>query len=461
MHVLKLPACALIAASLMTGCATVDSGTEEARDLAEQALPQVNQDWSMLQSQMVGEPVGWIAAFNDPVLEKLVQEAQENNRDLQSAAANVERSRALAGLASAALSPQVSAGLGAEGSGIVDGGEQSDMSLGVEGSWEVDLWGRLRSGEESAARSFEAVEADFLFSQYSIAAAVANAYFLAVEADLQLTLTESIVDSLSETDKIVQVRFENGMGNAQDAALSESDLASARNDLIELEGAKRNALRSLELLLGRYPAADIELREDLPAVPAPPPVGIPSDILERRPDLIAAERRIAAALKDVDEAKAAKLPSLTLTGSFGGSSDDLSNILDPTNLAWSAASSLLAPILDGGARDREIEIAQADVQAAVADYAQAALNAFSDVETALDQEVLLRRREAELTVSAERAQDALRIANLRYTEGETGLIDVLDIQTRVSSAESDLITVQRSQLSERVNLNLALGGTWQ
>ncbi|MEO1304340.1 MAG: TolC family protein [Pseudomonadota bacterium] len=461
MRALKSPTIVLVAASLIAACATVDSGTEEARELAADALPEINQDWSMLQSEIVGEPVGWIAAFNDPVLEQLVQEAQDNNRDLASAAANVERSRALAGLASAALSPQVSAGLGAEGSGIVDGNDQSDMTLGVEGSWEVDLWGRLRSGEESAARSFEAVEADFLFSQYSIAAAVANAYFLAVEADLQLSLTTSIVDALSETDKIVQVRFENGMGNAQDAALSESDLANARNDLIELEGAKRDALRSLELLLGRYPAADIELRTDLPDVPAPPPVGIPSDILERRPDLISAERRIAAALKDVDEARAAKLPSLTLTGSFGGSSDDLSNILDPTNLAWSAASSLLAPILDGGARDREIEIAQADVQAAVADYAQAALNAFSDVESALDQEVILRRREAELKVSAERAQEALRIANLRYTEGETGLIDVLDIQTRVSSAESDLITVQRSQLSERVNLNLALGGAWQ
>ncbi|MEM6898296.1 MAG: efflux transporter outer membrane subunit [Pseudomonadota bacterium] len=461
MHVPKYSTLVLLMASLATGCASVDSGTEQARDLATQALPQINQDWSILHAQIVGEPVGWIAAFNDPVLEQLVREAQENNRDLESASANVERARALAGLASAALSPQVSAGLGAEGSGIVDGGEQSDLTLGVEGSWEVDLWGRLRSGEESAARSFEAVEADFLFSQYSIAAAVANAYFLAVEADLQLSLTQSIVDALTETNKIVQVRFENGMGNAQDAALSESDLASARNDLIELEGAKRDALRSLELLLGRYPAADIELRKDLPDVPPPPPVGILSDVLERRPDLIAAERRIAAALKDVDEAKAAKLPSLTLTGSFGGSSDDLSNILDPTNLAWSAASSLLAPILDGGARDREVEIAQADVQVAVADYAQAALTAFSDVEAALDQEVILRRREAELTVSAERAQEALRIANLRYTEGETGLIDVLDIQTRVSSAESNLITVQRSQLSERVNLNLALGGTWQ
>ncbi|MEM9058225.1 MAG: efflux transporter outer membrane subunit, partial [Pseudomonadota bacterium] len=408
-----------------------------------------------------GEPVGWIAALGDPMLEALVAEAQQNNRDLAAAAANVDRSRALARQAGASLSPQVSAGVGSDSGGLVDGSGSSSYSAGVQASWEVDLWGRLRSGREGAVRSLEAAEADYRFSQYSIAAAVANAYFLAVEADKQLRLTASIIDALAETDRLTQVRFDNGIGNAQDVALSRSNLASSRNDLIEIEGARRDALRALELLLGRYPSADVEVSDELPAVPPAPPLGVPSELLERRPDLVAAERRIAAAIKGVDEARAARLPSLSLTGTLGGASDELSDVLDTGNLAWTAASSLLTPLIDGGFLKSQVDIAEAGVESAVAAYAQAALNAFSDVEGALDQEAVLRRREAELAVARDQAREALRLARLRYDEGETDLIDVLNIQNRVLGTESDLITVQRSQLSERLSLNLALGGSWQ
>ncbi|MEM1106708.1 MAG: TolC family protein [Pseudomonadota bacterium] len=451
----------LPAALLLAACATVSAGTEEAASRAEAALPELPAEFQAAETRIVGQPVGWIGSFQDPLLTRLVAEAQANNKDLASAAASVSSARALAGVASAALSPQVSVGAGTSNSGLLDGPDTNDYSLGADASWEVDLWGRLRSGQESALRSLEAAEADFLFSQYSIAAAVADTYFLAIEANRQLAVTQSQVDALAEIDRIVIVRFENGIGTAQDVALSASELADARNSLEQLAGAERDALRALEVLLGRYPAADLEVREDLPGVPPAPPAGLPSDLLERRPDLIAAERRIASAIKSVDEAKAAKLPSLSLTGSLGGASNDLTNILDPTNLAWSAASSLLAPVIDGGRLDSQVDLAEAEVEAAVAAYAQAALNAFSDVEGALDQSVVLRRREAQLQTAVDQSREALRLANLRFDEGETDLIDVLDIQTRVFTAESNLTTVQRSLLSEYVGLNLALGGTWE
>ncbi|MEM0985570.1 MAG: efflux transporter outer membrane subunit [Pseudomonadota bacterium] len=450
-----------VMAPLLVGCATVATGTEAASERATASLPELPQDWSALEQEIVGEPVGWIAAFDDPVLSALVAEAQENNNDLAAAAANVESARALAGVAGAALSPQVAITGGSSNAGVLDGGDTSGLNLGAQASWEVDLWGRLRSGRQAAVRGLEAAEADFLFSQYSIAAAVADTYFLAIEADRQLAVVQSQVEALAEIDRIVTIRFDNGIGNAQDVALSKSDLASARDGVEELQGAKRDALRALEILLGRYPGADLTVRNDLPAVPAPPPAGIPSDVLERRPDIIAAERRIASAIKSVDEAKAAKLPSLNLTGSLGGSSNDLTNILDPTNIAWTAASSLLAPVIDGGRLDSQVDLAEADVEAAVATYAQTALNAFSDVEGALDQSVVLRHREAELNIAASEAREALRLANLRYEEGETDLIDVLAIQNRVLNADSALVTVQRSQLSEFVALNLALGGSWE
>ncbi|MEM6651627.1 MAG: TolC family protein [Pseudomonadota bacterium] len=454
---LLLSTCAVMA---VTGCASVSTGIDEARSEAQAALPDIAEQWKAVEQEVVGEPVGWIAAFEDETLERLVKEAQTNNRDLAAAAASVDASRAAAGLARSALSPQVTGTAGTQDSGLLDGPDTSSASIGVQASWEVDLWGRLRSGREGAVRSLEAAEADYRFSQYSIAAAVANSYFLAIEANRQKALTQSIVESLAETDRITEIRFENGIGDAQDVALSKSNLADSRNDLIEIEGAERDALRALEVLLGRYPGADLEVRTSLPSVPPAPPIGIPSDILERRPDLVAAERRIAEAVTGVDEAKAARLPSLSLTGSLGGSSNDLSNILDPSNLAWSAASSLLAPIIDGGAREAQVDLADADLQAAVANYASAALDAFSDVETALDQETVLRRRRGQLEEAAAQANEALRLANLRYDEGETDLIDVLNIQNRVLGAESNLITVRRSQLTERVNLNLALGGSW-
>ena len=446
---------------VLSGCASVSTGVEEAEVAASAAMPTLPDDWSSVQEMVVGQPVGWIASFNDPILRELVLEAQLNNKDLASAAANLARARALSGLAAAALSPEVSAGLDTQNSGLLDGDDSSEISIGAQVSWEVDLWGRLRSGREGAVRGLEAAQADYLFSQYSIAAGVADAYFVAIEASEQFQITKSTIEALTETDRLVRLRFENGIGNAQDVALSRSNLASSREDLIEIEGAQRDALRSLELLLGRYPSAELEVRRDLPQVPDALPVGVPSDILERRPDLIAAERRIAEAITGVDEARTAKLPSLSLTGSLGGASDDLSNILDPSNVAWSAASSLLAPIFDGGARDRQIDIATAEVEAAIANYASTALNAFSDVEGALDQEVVLRRRAEELKIAVLESREAYRLADIRYIEGETDLIDVLDVQSRVFAAESELISVQRSQLSERVSLSLALGGSWE
>lgn len=155
------------------------------------------------------------------------------------------------------------------------------------------------------------------------------------------------------------------------------------------------------------------------------------------------------------------MPTISLTGSLGGASPDLSNLLNPTNLAWQAATSIVAPLIDGGLRQSQVDQATADQKAAIAAYGQAALDAFSEVESSLDQNVVLRTRAEALRESADEANTALRIARLRYDEGETDLLDVLTIQQRVFSADSNLVNVERARLDEWVNLNLALGGDWQ
>lgn len=452
----------LSASIAVTGCASITT-TEEAATVARESLPDLPPAWKMAQDTLGDVQVGWISSFNDPVLTALVREAQLNNRDLQAAAASVESSRALARQAGAALSPQVDLVAGSNSGGALEGGGGGDTSFnaGLQFSWELDVWGRIRAGEQAAVASAQSAEADYVFAQYSIAAGVAEAYFVAIEAGLQEDVATNTLETLTRTARIVQVQYDNGFANSQDLALSRSDLAASQDTVEAARGARRDALRALEVLLGRYPAADLEVRDGLPTPPPQPPAGLPSEILERRPDLISAERQVAAAFNSLDQAQAAKMPRIALTGSVGGASTDLSEIFNPQNVAWNIIGNLTAPLIDGGQRQAQVEIATADQRAAVAAYGQTALNAFSEVETALDQGVVLAQREVALEESAVQAREALRVAQLRYEEGETSLIDVLNIQQRVFGSESSLVSIQRLALAQRVQLNLALGGSWE
>ena len=452
----------LLSGALMSlvACANI-TAPDVAGQVARDGLPDAPNAWAEAGERVGPVQSGWIARLEDPVLDALVEEALANNRNLQSAAANVQRSWALAGQAGAALSPSVSLSSGATRSGNIEDTGADSYSLTGQASWELDLWGRNRAGNQAAVLSAEAAEADYVYSQYSLAAAVARGYFLAIEAGRQAETVRNTLDALNETDRIVGVQFEFGLATSQDVALSRSDLARTKDSLIAAQGSQRDALRSLEVLLGRYPAADLELRRDLPDVPAPPPPGVPSEILERRPDVIAAERRVASAFNSLDQAKAARMPSISLTGSLGGSSGDLTNLINPTNVAWQAATSLVAPLIDGGLRESQVEQANAEQTQAIASYADTVLTAFQEVEGSLDQTVVLKDRAVQLEEAASEARNALRIVNLRYEEGETDLLDVLTIQQRVLSNEGDVVSIERAQLDEWVALNLALGGSWE
>jgi len=454
----------VVLTTVLAGCGTAPSQEQVEKDVDEavqQQAPASRAEWSSA-AESGAVQAGWIESFNDPALTAMVVEAQTNNRDLAAAAANVDRSWALARQAGAALTPDVSLAAAGARSGTADssGPTTTNLSLGVQVSWEADVWGRLRSGQRGAVASAQAAEADFRSAQQSLAAATAKAYFSAIEANIQADIARETVEIMEETLRIVNVKRENGMASGQDVALARSDLATARERLTALEGSQRDAVRALEALLGRYPGADLEVRESLPDVPPPPPAGLPSELLERRPDIVAAERRVAAAFNTTNQARAAQLPSIGLTGSVGGASDSLSDLLDPANVAWSAGANLLAPIFDGGRRREAVEIATADQEQALAAYGQAAINAFSELETNLDQGVVVQQRIVDLQEAASEADRAFRISRLRYDEGEEELLNVLTIQQRVIGSKSSLSSVERLLLEQRVNLNLALGGGW-
>ena len=417
--------------------------------------------WSMALSENVKGPENWLQEFSDPKLMALIKEGQENNLDLKIAAGNMESAWLLAEKSGVALQPNVNLSLDRGQSGSVDGGGSSpSVGVGLQVGWELDVWGRIRSGTTSAEAQAQASQADYLFAKHSLSANIAKTYFKVIEAKLQAKITTENLTVLKKTMSITQVKYDNGLLTGQDVAVNKANLANASDQLITTQSAKREAIRALEVLLGRYPDASLDIPDVLPDLPAPPPADLPSSVLERRPDIIAAERQVAAAYSATDQAKAAQLPRFSLSGNLGGSSDSLSNVLSPSNVAWQLASNLLVPLFDGGSRKIDVEIANVEQQQALDNYRKSALSAFSEIEQNLDNGHDFASRENALEEAYQESKKALKIANIRYQEGENELLDTLQIQQQAMSAKSSLLSIKRSQLEQRVNLYLALGGSW-
>lgn len=450
------PGLAAIIALVVTGCAVQQP--PETTELLSEALPETTEvpaDWQAAESDQGAVDDAWVASFNDPVLNALVAEALENNRNLQASAAQVDRSAALARLAGSQLKPTVAfAGEVAQlgGNDVVSG--MSDWSGGVAMSWEADVWGRVRAGTQAAEEGLAASQADYNFARQSMAAAVAKAWFLASEMTRTVELTEEAVALFSELANLVRIKQEVGQVSMQSVYLADADVASAEEALRQARSGHQQVLRSLEVLLGRYPAADIEAASEQLAVPPPTPTGVPMQILARRPDLLAAERRVRAAFLLTEEAELAKLPSFNLTATAGANSD-------LNDFIASLGAGIFAPLYTGGALEAQVEVANADQKAAIALYGQAVLTAFGEVENALTNELLNEERERFLGTVVENNEAALDIANAQLGEGAIDTLSVLQIQARVIAARSGQIRIRGERLAQRVNLHLALGGSFE
>ncbi len=450
----------LTVATITTSCGTDDQVNVEAK-VSTRAVVDAPEAFAMASTH--GDvPINWINAFDDPLLLKLIAEGRANNSDLQAAAAGVEKSWLVAKQAGVGLKPNVAFTAGGSGSGtLANSSANSNMNAGLQVSWELDVWGRIRSGISAAEASAKSVEADYKYAQYSLAANISKTYFKVIDAKLQTEVALKNLAILTETVRITSIQKDNGMVSAQDLALARGNLATAKGNLINLQASKRDAVRALELLLGRYPNADLDVPNAFPALPKPPPAGIPSQILERRPDIISADLKVAAAFNRTTESKAAKLPKISLTGNLGVSSSSLSALANPSSMAWQLGANLLAPIFDGGAAEINVKISTAEQKQALASYASVALKAFSEIETNLDQGVALAAREKALTIAQEEFKEAYRIADLRHKAAETDLLSVLQIQQQAISADANLYAIQRAQLEQRINLYLSLGGSWE
>ena len=324
---------------------------------------------------------GW-PRFNEPRLDALVREALAYNSDLRLAAARVEQAVAYLSAAKSPLWPQVN--LMARGGGKMSGDSSGLEGVGLFASWELDLWGRVRAVTRSTELQYESAQLDAEFARQSIAALTAKGWVLAVEARLAREQAERDAEAPpSNWPRWRAIACASATATSSRSRWREASVETQRDTLRSLDLAYGNALRALESLLGRYPAASVAVSDALPAWPGDAPAGVPSELLERRPDVVAAERRVAAAFYRVEEAKAARLPRITLVANFTSISSELFVLQNRDNPLFSFGAGLLQPVFLGGLLQAQVAARTAEQQAALADYGKIGQRAFGEVEGAL------------------------------------------------------------------------------
>lgn len=458
-HLARTPLAALVAGAIALSGGCRVKHPPDAAGLRASGLPNAvtPTSWTASGAAAAG-PVadGWLLTFHDDRLTAAVAEALAYNTDLQVAGARVEEAMLRAKLAGAKLYP--AADLLGRAGGKMSGDNSGLQGAALTVTWEADLWARVRYGRAAASADAASARADFVYSRQSMVATVARAWFLAVESGLQLALGRETVATDQALVSLAESRAQVGIGNDEDIVVSRASLSTSQDALRQIELARTEALRALEILLGRYPAAAADVSGGLPDPPDAVPAGLPSELLERRPDVIAAERRVAAAFDRVGEAKAARLPKITLTTGVSAISSDLFVLVDRDNPIWNFGVGLLAPIFHGGELKTTVQIRSAEQREAVAAYAAVGLRAFGDVENALAAEAAAHDRERLLTAALADQRRALEIVQTRFRVGNTDLRAVNERQLAVNATSAALIAVQTEQRVQRVNLHLALGG---
>ena len=464
-----MPAVAAVVPALMLlGCAAKAPPLQE--DVLDMEAPAAYKS----KLKTFGTAETWLKQLSaDGTLVDLVEEVKKNNWDIKKAAVHVKTAAAEAKIAGSKRYPffstklegqraqQAFIGFPLGGQGAGDGISKSlsnNFGLSLDVAWEIDLWGRIRTGQEAAIAEVQASAEDLRSVASSLGAQTAKVWFALMEANEQVRLSEKSLVSFGETLSTLRTAFEAGNGSAAQVRVATADLETAKALLEERNGQVRAAKRQLEVLLGRYPGAEIESARGLPDVPPPPPAGVPSGLLRRRSDLAAAERRLAAAERRIKEAKLALLPQISLTGSGGTASDMLRDVTDSGFGVWSIGGRVSQQLMRGGEILGNIELRKLAREEAFIDYQRTALTAFQEVETNLDNEVILRKREEALRSAQENLIAAYERGLQEYRDGLGSATGLLVTQRQTLSTASQVLTLHRLRLDNRIDLFLALGG---
>jgi NodT family efflux transporter outer membrane factor (OMF) lipoprotein len=408
--------------------------------------------------------------FGNDTLRALVNEALAANPDLKAAAARVEQARQDVRVATADLLPTLEgSGNGSRAQRPGDqrfpglGQRANRFNLSLDVAWELDFWGRVRDERRAAVASFEAGTADYHAARLSLAANTVKAAFAAAEAEAQVALATENVETRRLQQGLLEKQLDRGLEAekvALDVSLGRADLARAESELTGQKRALDAARRSLEGLLGRYPAGRVAELKALPEPRRNVPAGLPVALLSRRPDVLAAELRLFESLNLESAARKALLPGIRLTGDKGYSSQELADLVSVQAAVWTIASGVTQPLFQGGRLRAGAKLARARYDELLNVYAGTAQTAFREVETALAAERFLVEQQEELARAKVEAERAEQLALGQYGRGLVDVLTVLDSRQRAYDANRALVTARALRLRNRADLYLALGGAF-
>lgn len=405
---------------------------------------------------------GWWRGFGSAELDRLIAEAETSSTDITAAAARVAQAEAQTRVTGSALFPSLDLGADAARSGRGGGaGSQAGFGLSGGASYELDFWGRNRANLASARESLRASIYDQETVALTTVSNVAQNYFAILSLRDRRAIANLNIRNAERVLSLVEARVESGAANALDVAQQRSFLAGQRAAVPLIEQQEIEARAALAILLGRPPQGLTVAGRNLSAVRTPRvTAGLPSELLQRRPDVKRAEAQLAAADADVFAARAAFFPSIGLTGSGGVSSAALATLFDGGNFAWNVAAGLTQPIFQGGRLTGLLDQSRGRQRELVENYRGAVVAAFSDVDVALGAIRNVARREAQLGVQVREAQTALNLAEERYRAGAEDLVTLLEAQRTLYSAQDALSQVRLARLQAIVDLYRGLGGGW-
>lgn len=466
---MRRPPLIFIVCPLLAGCGLLPPlGTQKMqKDLAEVKSITPGK-WAALPVIPPTAATGWLADFSSPTLRQLVDRAITANPDLKAAGARVTQARAETVQAGAAMLPEISGNFSASRQQSPAGQRFPGLNfinnrfrLPLNVSWEIDFWGRVADQRRAAKARRFAAEEDYHSARLSLAANTVRTAITLAEAQSLLALAEQNVRTRKTQLGILEKQMERGLDPdraALDVSLGRADLARAESTAEQRRAAADQSRRALEVLMGGYPSGTERGLTSLPVLKRSIPAGLPSELLLRRPDLRAAERRLESAVGLGSAAKKAFLPSIRLTGEYGRTSQQTDDLLVPDAAMWSIASNVTQSFFQGGRILATVQQTRARYEEQLQTYSSAMLTAFREVETALAADSFLREQAEALSRSATEAERAESLALGQYEKGLTDVLTLLDTRQRAFDARSALIAVQAQRLRNRSDLHLALGG---
>ncbi len=461
----------LVILSLLVGGCAVGPVYERPQMAVPAAYKEAPPGWTAAAPADALDRGAWWAVFKDPVLDRLASAVEVSNQNVAAAAAAYAQARALVREQRAALFPVVSldgsasrSSASASRTGATsttgEGRSGSNVQLGIGGSWEPDVWGRLRESVDNARAGAQASAADLASATLSAQGELATNYFSLRQTDAQAALLRDTIAGYQRVLQITRNRYEAGIAAKTDVLQAETQLANAQADAIGLERQRAQLEHAIAVLIGKAPG-EFSLEPAAWNVTIPQiPVGVPSTLLQRRPDIAAAERRVAAANAQIGVARAAFYPKLGLNASYGGSTGSVADLFSASTMLWSLGLSAAQSVFDAGATRARVAGAQAAHEAAAARYRQTVLAAFQNVEDQLSAAQVLARQQALRRQASQAADQAEAQLLNRYRAGQVGYSEVVTAQVTALNARRALVQTQADRQTAAIALIQALGGGW-